>query len=131
MTQQIGRKTVYTIHYRYPTCYDDGLPFHDEFYNDAAKVVEVKTDSEAQVASLADEFHRKEYCYHGRHSYTTKITKKVTETAEDGWVRVTESEVPRPTKKRCPCGQQYWPVLGEKPCHELRRKSDKQAPTSA
>jgi hypothetical protein len=84
-----------------------------------SKDIEAKTDKEAQRASLGDDFRRKEICYHGRFSHPIKIIKTVVEMTLDGFRRVTVSEVPLPTKKRCPCGKDYWPVLDEKPCHSL------------
>ena len=109
----------YQIAYSSPTCFDDGGISHDQYYSDYTDKITAASDEEAQRISLSDKYHRREYCRHGRHSHTTGITKTVTETTEDGWERVTTTAVPLPTKKWCACRREYWPILGEKACHEL------------
>lgn len=120
-TKRIKKTVKYVVHYKYPWCFDDGGPFHDQLWGDNQAVVEAKTDKQAQAASLDDQFWSKANCYcrGGETSYTTKIVKHVHEETDDGFIRDTQVDIPRPTSKRCACGKQYWPVLGEKRCHKL------------
>lgn len=122
-TNVASKEVTYKIHYKSPSCYDDGGLGHDEFWSDSSKLVDAKTDKEAQIASIGDEFHTKEYCHHGRCCRPTKIEKIVVETTADGFSRTTISEVPLPIARRCPCGKTYMPILGETACHELKSLS--------
>lgn len=116
----VARAVTYKVHYRYPWCFDDGGMYHDENWSDSSRVIEAKNDREAQLASLANEFHGKEHCYHGRSAYPVRIEKTVRERNAESWERTTVTDIPLPRRKKCPCGKDYWPIHGEKPCHKLR-----------
>lgn len=124
----------YVVHYRYPWDYDDdspsGIGDHTLQWDDSSKAIEATTDDEARLASLAEEFRRPRS---GRNfseyeSFVTKIVKHVHEETDDGFVRDTEFEVTLPSARRCPCGQTYWPIKGEKACHILEYVSPRLVP---
>ncbi|MBI2035601.1 MAG: hypothetical protein HYT12_02870 [Candidatus Liptonbacteria bacterium] len=117
----IERKVTYIVQYSYPACRDDGDPdgFHDIFWLKSSIKVDALNDQEAQLASMGNESHREEVCYHGRRANPSAIIKIVEELTKDGWERRTESEVPLPRLEQCPCGKKYWPIKGERKCHEL------------
>ena len=116
----------YVVHYRYPWDYDDdspsGIGDHTLQWDDSSKAIEATTDDEASLASLAEELRRP------RNSFVTKIVKHVHEETDDGFVRNTEFEVTLPSARRCPCGQTYWPIKGEKACHTLEYVSPRLVP---
>lgn len=117
---KVKRKVVsYKIYFTYPTCFDDGGPFHDEYWSNSSKDIDAKTDKAAQLASLGEEFHKKEHCRHGRYARPTKIEKTVVETTADGFERTTTTEVTLPRSRRCDCGVSYMPIRGETACHTL------------
>lgn len=111
----------YKVRFKYPYCYDDGGPVHDQLWGDDWESVEAETDEQAQIASLDDRFWKKSLCWcrGNTTSYTTSILKQTHEETDDGFVRDIVEEIPLPRNKRCACGKRYWPILGEKPCHEL------------
>lgn len=101
-------ETTYTVHYEYPSCFDDGGEGHDLSWHSDEQVIEVGSDEEAiRVAQTDEAFNQKERCYHGRRRYPVKAVKRVVETAEGGWVRDVSIDLPTPTLVRRTQGQTY------------------------
>lgn len=121
MPSRITRTVTYTVHYRYPWCFDDGGIGHDLCWDNSSKAIEAADDQQAQLVALeTKEFHAEEHCYHNRRAYVVKIVATVYETMPGGWSRTRTYEVPQARGHKCPCGKVYWPVRGEQACHALQ-----------
>lgn len=123
-TKVASRKVTYTVAYTTVYCVDidspSGIGDHQLHWDRNGKEVSAKNDREAQLASLSPEFRRTVGCHcSSARGSVVGIIKKVFERTADGFERTTETNVPLPKNERCPCGKRYWPVKGERPCHQL------------
>lgn len=118
-------KTVtYRVEYRYPHCYDDGSPAHDELWSTSSAVLKDCTSKkEAQLAMIDENpnlpWRQKEHCYHGRTARPVHILVDIHEETVGGWVRDRREVVPIPVARRCVCQKLYWPIKGESACHKV------------
>lgn len=124
-SRKVTRKVSYRIAYAYPWCFDDdspsGIGDHQVNWTRTGKDIDVRTDREAQLASFGPEFHGSVGCHcSNARAHPTAIIKTVVERTADGFERTTQTKVPLPRSRECACGKVYWPVKGEKACHELK-----------
>lgn len=113
--------TTYSIEYMYQSCFDDGGLGHDITDHTAEVKIEADSDESAQIISLGEGgWRRPKHCYDQAYGPSpTRIVKRIHEETEDGFTRDTTEYVPLPRNRQCPCGNRYWPIRGEKACHEL------------
>ena len=66
--------TVYRVHYKSPSCYDDGDITHDQWWADETAEFAAASDA-AAVAVANRDYRRPELCYHGRTAFLTKLER--------------------------------------------------------
>lgn len=133
MTVEVAETTTsFFIDYSYFTCYDDGYCWqHDTAWKETSKQVAVESALEAQILSLQQDaaWRQRSWCKScGQpRSFPLRIRQVVHERTSDGFERTTEAVVPLPVSEKCPCGVQFFPVLGEEACHSLVPSSSKES----
>jgi hypothetical protein len=74
MAQHQAEQIFYRVHYKSPSCYDDGDMTHDQWWADEAGEFPAANDAEARAIANRD-YRRPEACYHGRTAFLTKLER--------------------------------------------------------